>query len=111
MDNLKIVPGSAPDDLGQLDGEPDRVLLEVSRPDQAILDAVWPCLRPHGRLVISTGNLAGLVDATNALRRLQATDLQVVQATVHRLRQRGRDVRLAAAEPLFLIAAERSETP
>ena len=38
---------------------------------------------------------------------LQATDLQVVQATVHRLQQRGRDVRLAAAEPLFLIAAQR----
>ena len=110
VSNLKIVPGRAPDDLGQLDGEPDRVLLEVSRPDQAILDAVWPCLRPQGRLVISTSNLAGLVDATNALRRLQATDLQVVQATVHRLQQRGRDVRLAAAEPLFLIAAERPRT-
>ncbi len=107
VNNLKIIPGRAPDDLGQLDGEPDRVLLEVSRPDQAILDAVWPCLRPHGRLVISTSNLAGLVDATNALRRLQAADLQVVQATVHRLQQRGPDVRLAAAEPLFLIAAER----
>jgi len=111
VNNLTIVPGSAPDDLGQLDGEPDRVLLEVSRPDQTILDAVWPCLRPHGRLVISTSNLAGLVDATNALRRLQAADLQVVQATVHRLQQRGRDVRLAAAEPLFVIAAERPGTP
>jgi len=109
--NLKIVPGRAPDDLHQLDGPPDRVLLEVPRPDQRILDAIWPCLRPHGRLVISTSNLAGLVDATNALRRLQAADLQVVQATVHRLQQRGHDVRLAAAEPLFIIAAERHQAP
>ena len=108
--NLDVISGQAPDNLGRLTPSPDRVLLEVPRPNQAILDAVWPCLRPKGRLVISTGNLAGLVDATNALMRLQALDLQVVQATVHRLQQRGRDVRLGAAEPLFLIAAERSES-
>jgi precorrin-6Y C5,15-methyltransferase (decarboxylating)/cobalt-precorrin-6B (C15)-methyltransferase len=51
--------------------------------------------------------LEGLVDATDTLSRLDARDLQVVQATVHRMQRRGRQARLAAAEPLFLIAAER----
>jgi cobalt-precorrin-6B (C15)-methyltransferase len=32
----------------------------------------------------------------------------VVQATVHRMQRRGSQAKLAAAEPLFLIAAERS---
>jgi precorrin-6Y C5,15-methyltransferase (decarboxylating)/cobalt-precorrin-6B (C15)-methyltransferase len=57
--------------------------------------------------VISTASLEGLVDATDTLRRLEARDLQVVQATVHRMQRRGSQARLAAAEPLFLIAAER----
>ena len=109
VQNLKIIPGQAPDDLCQLDGIPDRILLEVAQPNQAILDALWPCLRPQGRLVISTSNLAGLVDATNGLRRLKAVDLQVVQAMVHRLQERGKGVRFSAAEPLFLIAAERQQ--
>ena len=47
------------------------------------------------------------MDATDTLGRLEARDLQVVQATVHRMQRRGSQVRLAAAEPLFLIAAER----
>jgi precorrin-6Y C5,15-methyltransferase (decarboxylating)/cobalt-precorrin-6B (C15)-methyltransferase len=48
-----------------------------------------------------------LVDATDTLGQLQAKDLQVVQATVHRMQRRGSQAKLAAAEPLFVIAAER----
>ena len=64
-------------------------------------------LAPGGRLVISTSSLEGLVDATDHLGQLEARDLQVVQATVHRMQRRGDQTRLAAAEPLFVIAAER----
>ncbi len=105
--NLHIHAGDAPEGLEQLPPHPDRVLLEVGRPLRQVLDLVWAALVPAGRLVISTASLEGLVDATDTLRRLEARDLQVVQATVHRMQRRGSQARLAAAEPLFLIAAER----
>ena len=106
--NLHIHAGAAPDDLGQLPARPDRVLLEVGRPLGDVLLAVWEALVPRGRLVISTASLEGLVDATDILGQLAACDVQVVQATVHRMQRRGSQAKLAAAEPLFLIAAERS---
>jgi precorrin-6Y C5,15-methyltransferase (decarboxylating)/cobalt-precorrin-6B (C15)-methyltransferase len=105
--NLYIHAGQAPHDLQQLPANPDRVLLEVGRPLGDVLLAVWDALVPQGRLVISTASLEGLVDATDTLGQLEARDLQVVQATVHRMQRRGSQAKLAAAEPLFLIAAER----
>jgi precorrin-6Y C5,15-methyltransferase (decarboxylating)/cobalt-precorrin-6B (C15)-methyltransferase len=105
--NLHIHAGDAPEGLAQLPPRPDRVLLEVGRPLRAVLELVWAALVPDGRLVISTASLEGLVDATDTLGQLDARDLQVVQATVHRMQRRGSQARLAAAEPLFLIAAER----
>jgi cobalt-precorrin-6B (C15)-methyltransferase len=107
IENLHIHAGDAPEGLAQLPPQPDRVLLEVGRPLREVLDLVWEALVPSGRLVISTASLEGLVDATDTLSRLEARDLQVVQATVHRMQRRGSQARLAAAEPLFLIAAER----
>jgi precorrin-6Y C5,15-methyltransferase (decarboxylating)/cobalt-precorrin-6B (C15)-methyltransferase len=105
--NLHIHAGAAPDDLACLPGPPDRVLLEVGRPLGSVLEAVWPVLQPSGRMVISTTSLEGLVDATDTLSQLGARDLQVVQATVHRMQRRGSQAKLAPAEPLFVIAAER----
>jgi precorrin-6Y C5,15-methyltransferase (decarboxylating)/cobalt-precorrin-6B (C15)-methyltransferase len=106
--NLHIHAGAAPADLHQLPANPDRVLLEVGRPLGDVLRHVWSALVPQGRLVISTTNLEGLVDASDTLGQLEAKDVQVVQATVHRMQRRGSQAKLAAAEPLFLIAAERS---
>ncbi|MEB3199325.1 MAG: precorrin-6Y C5,15-methyltransferase subunit CbiT [Synechococcaceae cyanobacterium] len=105
--NLHIHAGQAPDDLHRLPRDPDRVLLEIGRPLGDALGLVWEALRPGGRLVISTASLEGLVDATDRLTRLGARDVQVVQATVHRMQRRGSQAKLAAAEPLFVIAAER----
>ena len=107
ISNLHIHAGDAPDDLSQLPPQPDRVLLEVGRPLRQVLEQVWAAMVPAGRLVISTASLEGLVDATDTLGQLDARDLQVVQATVHRMQRRGSQARLAAAEPLFVIAAER----
>jgi cobalt-precorrin-6B (C15)-methyltransferase len=107
--NLEVLQGQAPGDLHRLAPNPDRVLLEVGRPLGDVLRAVWDCLALRGRLVISTSSLEGLVDATDHLGQLAATDLQVVQATVHRMQRRGDQTRLGAAEPLFLIAAERHQ--
>jgi precorrin-6Y C5,15-methyltransferase (decarboxylating)/cobalt-precorrin-6B (C15)-methyltransferase len=107
ISNLHIHAGAAPDGLALLPPRPDRVLLEVGRPLGNVLQAVWQALQPGGRLVISTASLEGLVDATDTLGQLAAIDLQVVQATVHRMQRRGSQAKLAAAEPLFLIAAER----
>jgi cobalt-precorrin-6B (C15)-methyltransferase len=107
ISNLHIHAGAAPDGLALLPPRPDRVLLEVGRPLGDVLQAVWQALQPGGRLVISTASLEGLVDATDTLGQLAAIDLQVVQATVHRMQRRGSQAKLAAAEPLFLIAAER----
>jgi len=105
--NLHIHAGAAPEGLPLLPPRPDRVLLEVGRPLGDVLQAVWQALQPQGRLVISTASLEGLVDATDTLGQLAARDVQVVQATVHRMQRRGSQAKLAAAEPLFLIAAER----
>ena len=105
--NLHIHAGAAPQDLSSLPPRPDRVLLEVGRPVGGMLRQVWEALQKEGRLVISTASLEGLVDATDTLGQLAARDLQVVQATVHRMQRRGSQAKLAAAEPLFLIAAER----
>jgi cobalt-precorrin-6B (C15)-methyltransferase len=105
--NLHIHAGRAPDDLASLPPHPDRVLLEVGRPLGDVLRVVWEALCPSGRLVISTASLEGLVDATDTLGQLGARDVQVVQATVHRMQRRGSQAKLAAAEPLFMIAAER----
>ena len=105
--NLHIHAGEAPEGLALLPPHPDRVLLEVGRPLEDVLRAVWAALQPSGRLVISTVNLEGLVKATDTLAQLGAHDVQVVQATVHRMQRRGSQAKLAAAEPLFVIAAER----
>jgi precorrin-6Y C5,15-methyltransferase (decarboxylating)/cobalt-precorrin-6B (C15)-methyltransferase len=107
ISNLHIHAGAAPEGLALLPAQPDRVLLEVGRPLGDVLLAVWEALQPEGRLVISTASLEGLVDATDTLGQLAARDVQVVQATVHRMQRRGSQAKLAAAEPLFLIAAER----
>ncbi|WP_255441646.1 MULTISPECIES: precorrin-6Y C5,15-methyltransferase subunit CbiT [unclassified Synechococcus] len=107
IENLHIHAGQAPDGLALLPQHPDRVVLEVGRPLASVLRAIWAALQPRGRLVISTASLEGLVDATDTLGQLEARDVQVVQATVHRMQRRGSQARLAAAEPLFLIAAER----
>ena len=92
---------------GQVAPAPDRVLLEVGRPLGDVLRAVWDAMAPAGRLVISTTSLEGLVDATDHLGQLAANDVQVSQTTVHRMVRRSNQTRLAAAEPLFVIAAER----
>jgi precorrin-6Y C5,15-methyltransferase (decarboxylating)/cobalt-precorrin-6B (C15)-methyltransferase len=105
--NLHIHAGQAPDGLALLPPHPDRVVLEVGRPLASVLRPIWAALQPLGRLVISTASLEGLVEATDTLGQLEARDVQVVQATVHRMQRRGSQARLAAAEPLFLIAAER----
>ncbi len=105
--NLHIHSGMAPDDLALLPPHPDRVLLEVARSLGDTLTAVWDALAERGRLVISTMSLEGLVDAMERLERLEARDVQVIQATVHRMQRRGAQAKLAAAEPLFVIAAER----
>ena len=107
ISNLHSHQGKAPADLDHLPPHPDRVLLEVGRPLVDVLRAVWEALQPSGRLVISTVSLEGLVDATDTLAQVGAKDLQVVQATVHRMQRRGSQAKLAAAEPLFVIAAER----
>jgi precorrin-6Y C5,15-methyltransferase (decarboxylating)/cobalt-precorrin-6B (C15)-methyltransferase len=107
ISNLHIHSGMAPEDLHRLPPQPDRVLLEVARSLGDTLMAVWEALPEGGRLVISTMSLEGLVDATDRLDRLEARDVQVIQATVHRMQRRGAQAKLAAAEPLFVIAAER----
>ena len=105
--NLEVFAGQAPADLAKLAPAPDRVVLEVGRPLGDVLRAVWDAMAPAGRLVISTTSLEGLVDATDHLGQLAANDVQVSQATVHRMVRRSNQTRLAAAEPLFVIAAER----
>ena len=74
INNLEVLQGQAPVDLQRLAPNPDRVLLEVGRPLGDVLRAVWESLALGGRLVISTSSLEGLVDATDHLGQLEASD-------------------------------------
>ncbi len=72
-----------------------------------ILTAVWPRLRSPGRVVAIASNLEGLYAISESFSALQARNIEVVQSAVNRLEKRGIHQTFAAADPLFVLSAEK----
>ncbi len=105
--NVTVVEGSAPDCLGDLGARPDRVCIEGSKSIQATLIAVWQFLQPHGRIVTTASNLETLCKVSESFAQLQVRNIEVVQASVNRLEQRGTSQAFVAIDPIFVLSGEK----
>lgn len=107
LSNINVVVGTAPACLDSLAPKPDRILVEGSRTLDSIVMAAWPYLQPQGRLVVTTTSLEGLYAVSHALSNLQAHQVEVIQAAINRLEQRGNSQSLVALNPLFVLSCEK----
>jgi cobalt-precorrin-6B (C15)-methyltransferase len=108
--NVDIIEGSAPDCLEKLEPLPDRVCIEGGRPIEEILKQVWHYLKPEGRVVATAGNLESLYLISESLAKLQARNIEVVQAAVNRLEKRGIHQIFAAVDPIFILSGEKFDS-
>jgi cobalt-precorrin-6B (C15)-methyltransferase len=109
IENISVVVGTAPGCLDSLEPRPNRILIEGSRSLDNIVMAAWPYLRPQGRLVVTTTSLEGLYAVSQALSDLKAHQVEVVQAAINRLEQRGNSQSLVALNPLFVLSGEKPD--
>lgn len=107
VNNVEIREGSAPNCLIDLEPLPDRVCIEGGRPIKDILRAVWSLLQPEGRIVATASNLETLYLLSEGLAEVQARQIEVVQAGVNRLEQRGLHQTFAAVDPVFILSGEK----
>lgn len=105
--NVKVVEGSAPECLHELEITPDCVCIEGGRAIQDILQAVWNYLPSSGRVVATAANLESLYAISQSFSQLQARNIEVVQAAVNRLERRGFSQTLAAVDPIFILSGEK----
>lgn len=105
--NVKVIEGSAPECLKDLNPKPDRVCLEGGRPIKAILEEAWHHLAPEGQMVATAGNLESLYLISEGLAELQARNIEVVQSAVNRLETRGIHQTFAAVDPIFILSGEK----
>ncbi|AFY66937.1 precorrin-6Y C5,15-methyltransferase subunit CbiT [Geitlerinema sp. PCC 7407] len=105
--NIQVIEGNAPECLEALADSPDCVCIEGGRSVREILTAVWPRLRSPGRVVAIASNLEGLYAISESFSALQARNIEVVQSAVNRLEKRGIHQTFAAADPLFVLSAEK----
>jgi precorrin-6Y C5,15-methyltransferase (decarboxylating) CbiT subunit len=105
--NVEVIEGSAPDCLAALVGVPDRVCIEGGKSIQAILQAVWQYLPSQGRIVTIATNLENLYKISESFAQLQVRQIEVVQAAINRLEQRGTSQVFAAVDPIFVLSGEK----
>jgi cobalt-precorrin-6B (C15)-methyltransferase len=108
--NVQIVEGSAPDCLAEIKDQPQRVCLEGGRSVSDILKAVWQILPPHGRVVVTAGNLENLFSVLDTFSQLHGKQVEVVQAAINRLENRGTNRSLVAVDPIFILSAEKLDS-
>lgn len=107
VENVRVVEGSAPDCLANLEPLPHRVCLEGGRNLAAILTAAWHALHLQGRIVATANNLENLYRISESLAELQARNIEVVQSAFNRLEKRGSAQIFAAADPTFVLSGEK----
>ncbi|HEY9806855.1 MAG TPA: precorrin-6Y C5,15-methyltransferase subunit CbiT [Candidatus Obscuribacterales bacterium] len=107
--NVEIVEGSAPECLGQIQRQPNRVCIEGGRSVKAILKAVWSHLALQGRLVVTASSLEGLYAASESFSELQVRNIEVVQSAMNRLEKRGMNQTFASVDPIFVLSGEKLE--
>lgn len=107
VDNVEIIPGSAPECLEKLPIDPHRVCLEGGRPLKPILQQIWPRLLPGGRIVATAVSLENLYTISETFAELQVRSIEVVQSVVNRLETRGGHQIFAALDPIFILSGEK----
>ncbi|OCQ95973.1 precorrin-6Y C5,15-methyltransferase (decarboxylating) subunit CbiT [Oscillatoriales cyanobacterium USR001] len=105
--NVEVIEGSAPECLKDLQDRPHRVCIEGGRPLKIILQEVWKCLQPQGRVVATAGNLESLYTLSEGFSELQVRNIEVVQSAVNRLETRGIHQTFAAVDPMFILSGEK----
>jgi cobalt-precorrin-6B (C15)-methyltransferase len=105
--NAEVIEGSAPDCLDDIKPAPHRVCIEGGRPIQEILQAVWHCLPPSGRVVATAANLESLYAISQSFAQLQAINVEVVQSAVNRLETKGFSQTFTAVNPIFILSGEK----
>ncbi len=105
--NVRVIKGSAPDCLPDLQPKPDLVCLEGGKPIKDILRETWKYLKPEGRIVATVSNLENLYVISEGLAELQARNIEVVQSAVNRLETRGIHQTFAALNPMFILSGEK----
>ena len=107
LKNVEVIEGSAPECLKDLPSRPHRVCIEGGRPLKVILEEVWRCLLPQGRVVATAGNLESLYTLSEGFAQLQVRNMEVVQSAVNRLETRGIHQTFAAVDPIFILSGEK----
>lgn len=107
VDNVKVIKGSAPECLEDIQPQPDLVCVEGGKPIKDILKQAWKYLQPEGRIVATVNNLENLYIISEGLAELQARNVEVVQSAVNRLETRGIHQTFAAVNPMFIFSGEK----
>ncbi|MDJ0590337.1 MAG: precorrin-6Y C5,15-methyltransferase subunit CbiT [Pleurocapsa sp. MO_226.B13] len=105
--NVKVIQGSAPECLEEIQPQPDLVCIEGGKPIKDILKQTWKHLQPEGRIVATVSNLENLYIISEGLSELQARNIEVVQSAVNRLETRGINQTFAAVNPMFILSGEK----
>jgi cobalt-precorrin-6B (C15)-methyltransferase len=105
--NVTIYGGNAPDCLELLNPLPDRICLEGGKDIKNILKEAWKYLLPEGRLVATAASLETLYQLSEGFSQLQASNIEIVQASVNRLETRGINQVFAAVDPIFILSGEK----
>ncbi len=107
VNNVNVFEGRAPDCLAALKTEPTHICIEGGNPIKEILHATWQYLVPQGRLVATANNLESLYAISEAMAELQVRNIEVAQAVINRLENRGLQQVFAAVDPIFILSGEK----
>ncbi|HEY9826320.1 MAG TPA: precorrin-6Y C5,15-methyltransferase subunit CbiT [Stenomitos sp.] len=105
--NVRVIQGSAPECLSDLDTAPHRVCLEGGRSVREILRQVWQLLAPQGRVVATATSLEHLYAISETFSELQARNVEVVQSVINRLETRGNNQVFTAVDPIFILSGDK----
>jgi cobalt-precorrin-6B (C15)-methyltransferase len=106
--NVNVIEGNAPECLTEMSPPPDRICIEGSRSMKEIIHTVWPKLKTKGRLVLTANNLETLYQISEALKEVQAIQVEIIQGAINRLQTQGISQSLKATDPVFIISGEKA---
>ena len=107
VSNVKVIQGSAPECLREIEPKPNLVCIEGGKPIKDILKQTWKYLQPGGITVATVNSLENLYIISEGLSELQARNIEVVQSAVNRLETRGMHQTFAAVNPMFILSGEK----
>ncbi len=107
VENVKVLQGTAPECLTDLDSTPTRICLEGGQPLRQIVQQSWELLGLEGRMVATATSLEQLFALSSALAEVQARHVEVTQSTVNRLESRGRSQVFVALDPIFVLSGQK----